>query len=594
MLIQPHTSRDNLVLTCNLGRWFSSLKKLPGRHRWDKRELIFQPSGANIAHIMDINPEAEWAEGAATFRDKFIELKQQEHNAREEKKEALEDESGYEHKTVPYDHQKRAFVISREKEAYGLFMEQGTGKTKVVIDNAAYLFERGKIDRVIVVAKNGVHHNWALNEIPAHLPDRIPRTVAFYTAGKTTNVEPKMRPGKLHFMCFAVEGFRSERAQELLVDWLESGRCLFVIDESSTIKNWTAQRTKFLCKVAHKAWESVSGELLRHFNYEHDLTDALIKGAVYRRIMTGTPITRGQENLFSQFYFLNPNILGHKNYTTYRAEYCIMGGFEGRAIIGYKKTEELQDIVDAHSFRVLKSECLDLPPKVYKRRQFDLAPGQRKLYDAYRRTAIEELQELLRNRDEDWFLTKGKELVITKALRLQQITCGLMPDNSGERIPGDNNPRLDILFDELEEYEGKTIIWTRFKRDQQDIFQHLGKRAVRYFGGVPEDERIEATHRFVKDDRIQFFVASQAAAYGHSLPAIGAIYHSQTSSLDIRLQSEDRCHGINRTIGPTATYTDLEALRTVDQKIIKALRDNKEIADTILKDPISLFMEEAS
>jgi hypothetical protein len=569
MTIQPY-DKKNLLLRCeSFGKWFTILKALPGNFKWKERDLLFAPVGANIAYLMEQCPDAEWKDGAERIRDEYILLKQQEDNTRAEKKDQLIDESGYEYKTAPFAHQRQAFLLSRERKVFALFHEQGCGKTKVIIDTAAYLFERGLIDRLVIVAKNGVHHNWIINEIPAHLPDRIGRTLAFYTAGKKKNIDPKTRPGKLHCMAFAVEGFSSERAREILEAWIRSGKALLVVDESSTIKNPSAQRTKFLIKI---------GEL-----------------AKYRRIMTGTPITRGQENLFSQFKFLDEDILGHRNFTTFRADYCIMGGFEGRAIVGYKKTEELTKIVDGHSHRVLKVDCLDLPPKIYKRQPFELHEGQRSLYDAYRKSAIEELQRMLEgHRDETWVLEKAKELAITKALRRQQIGSGLMPDASGQRLPGEKmNARMDALWTAIEEMgDGKLIIWVRFKQDLIDIHKALEKDAVGYYGGIKEQQRIDAVQKFVHNPKIKFFVASSAAAYGHSLPAIGAIYHSQSSSLDIRLQSEDRCHGINRTIGPTATYVDLEAIRTVDQKIIKALRSNKAIADIVLQDPVRLFMEE--
>lgn len=581
---------------------FHLLSGLPGKKKWKERELYFDASGANVDYVLRNWPDADWTEDCVAYRDQYIALKQQEDNIRAEKREMLEDSSGYEYKTIPYAHQKQCFLLSRDLEYFAIFHEQGCGKSKVAVDTAAYLYEHGKIDRVIVIANNGVHHNWIINEIPEHLPERIERTLAYFTSGKSKNVQPKTRAGKLHCMAFAIESFVSERSQELLLDWLSSGRCFVVIDESSTIKNPSAQRTKFICEAGHKVWE-LEGEgdsvtarfrkLLKMYSVGEAILEHLLCGAVYRRIMTGTPLTRGIENLYSQFFFLNPDILGHRSFWTFRADYCIMGGFEGKAIVGYKKTEELIKLIDGWSHRVVKSECLDLPPKVYRRVVFDLTKKQRDLYTAYRQSAVEEILEILEgHRDEDWALLKAQEIAITKALRLYQITCGLMPDDSGQRITGDN-PRMDVLKGQLDEATGKTIIWARFKPDLISIYDMLGsKKAVRYYGGVSEDERIEATRRFKQDDKCQFFVASSAASRGHSLPAVGAIYHSQSSSLDIRLQSEDRCHGIARTIGPTTTYTDLEALRTVEQRVFKALKANKELANMILQDPISLFMEE--
>jgi SNF2 family DNA or RNA helicase len=352
----------------------------------------------------------------------------------------------------------------------------------------------------------------------------------------------------------------------VVVAWLEDGTSLLVVDESSMIKNPSALRTKFIIKLGS------------------------ISNVHYRRIMSGTPVTRGQENLFSQFKFLDPNILGHKSFTSFRSEYCIMGGFESRQIVGYKKTEELIKIVDGHSHRVLKRDCLDLPPKVYKRRPYEMSPKQRKLYDAYRKGVIDELKALL---GEERALEKVNELVITKALRLQQIACGYMPDSLMEPIEEEKTERVRTTLEAVEEFgDNKLILWARFKPELRTLHKLLGDKAVGYYGGIDEKERISAIQRFVNSDKVRYIVGSSAMAYGHSLPAVGAIFHSQSSSLDIRLQSEDRCHGINRVIGPTATYVDLEAVRSVDKKIFKCLKENKQISDLVLQDPVSIFMED--
>jgi hypothetical protein len=176
------SGKDCLLTEFRVGPVFSLLKGMPGRNKWIDRNLAFQPTGANIAFILQHFPDAEWTGGSEILRDNWINLKMKEDNTRAEKHLQLVDNSGYEFKTVPYEHQKQAFVLSRDREAFALFHEQGTGKTKTIIDTAAYLYEKGEIDTLIVLAKNGVHINWVLLEIPAHLPDRIPYMAAYYTA----------------------------------------------------------------------------------------------------------------------------------------------------------------------------------------------------------------------------------------------------------------------------------------------------------------------------------------------------------------------------------------------------------------------------
>jgi hypothetical protein len=567
------SGKDCLLTEFRVGPVFSLLKGMPGRNKWIDRNLAFQPTGANIAFILQHFPDAEWTGGSEILRDNWLSLKMKEENTRAEKHEDLVDESGYEYKTVPYAHQKQAFLLSRDRESFALFHEQGTGKTKTIIDTAAYLYEKGEIDTLIVLAKNGVHINWVLLEIPAHLPDRIPFMAAYYTADmpkseyRSLFAGAETMTGMLRMMTFHIEGMNADKAREMLTHWLENSRAMVVIDESSRIKNHSAQRTKFIVK---------AGKL-----------------AKYRRIMTGTPVTSGIENLYTQFLFLDPKILGYESFYTFRNAFCIMGGFEGRSIVSYKNTEELIRIVDGHSHRVLKKDCLDLPPKVYRRSFFEMEGEQRKMYEAYRKNAIEELQHILGEEDG---LKRAMEISIVRALRLHQIACHMTPSEKPERLPGVNT-RIVTLMEELEEYgDHKVIIWVRFRLDQREIASLLGARAVGYYGEIPEAQRPSNVHRFVNDEKVRYLVASSAAAYGLSLPAAGAVYHSQTSSLDLRLQSEDRCHGINRTVGPTTTYTDLEAMEgkrsTVDRKIINTLRRQKSLADQITRDPISLFMEE--
>ena len=81
--------------------------------------------------------------------------------------------SDFKFKTKPYQHQYNVFMKSRDKESYALFMEQGTGKSKVILDNIAYLFRAGKIDSVIIAAPKGVYRNWINQEYEIHMPDDV-------------------------------------------------------------------------------------------------------------------------------------------------------------------------------------------------------------------------------------------------------------------------------------------------------------------------------------------------------------------------------------------------------------------------------------
>jgi hypothetical protein len=233
VIIESYKRGDLLITLEKLGAWFGILSKMPGRKRWeDRNKLVCEPSGANIAFLLEHCSEADWREKTAELRDRYIRLKQEEENTRADKREQLVDDTGYEYRTVPYQHQKDAFLLSRDREAFALFHEQGTGKTKVIIDTAAYLRGKGHIDKLIVLAKNGVHVNWVLNEIPTHMPERIAHTRTWYSSNRKNLpiIQPdKKRVGKLHSITFPIEGFSSKFAEEWLwLGWRMELLCLWL------------------------------------------------------------------------------------------------------------------------------------------------------------------------------------------------------------------------------------------------------------------------------------------------------------------------------------------------------------------------------
>ena len=251
-------------------------------------------------------------------------------------------------------------------------MEQGTGKTKVIIDSAAYLYANGAIDCMVVIAPNGVHRNWLSTEMPTHLPDWCPSKSMYYQSSMSKNKLEKSfndvytAQDCLKIFTFNVEAFVSKSAIFYMEKILLANNVLLVVDESSRIKTPGAKRTKIITKFG--------------------------KQAKYRRILTGTPITKGPEDVYSQFRFLDPLILGYDSYDSFRARYCVMGGFENRQIVSYQNTEELIEKVESHSFRVLKKDCLDLPPKVYQRHIVPMTKAQEKLYVQMKKNFVTELR----------------------------------------------------------------------------------------------------------------------------------------------------------------------------------------------------------
>ena len=539
--------------------WISAL---PGYKKWQGRDLLFSPTGANLQHIQDHCPDARWLGESAQILQDYLDSQREADQNRANKNTILE-ASDFAFKTVPFDHQQQAFLLSRDKKNFALLMEQGTGKTKVIIDTAAYLYANGKIDTLVVIAPNGVHRNWLTREVPAHLSDWCPYASEYYYSGMRKAHKQKFETAMyakdcLKILTFNVECFVSKIAIDYMNKIFLANNVMLVVDKSSPIKRPSAKRTKMITKFSTMA--------------------------KYKRVMTGTPVTRGAEDVYSQFKFLDPNILGYDSFYSFKSQYCVMGGWENKQIVSYRKLNELTKSIEGHSYRVLKKDCLDLPKKIYQRYPIELTKKQREIYDTLKKEFVTELEGERMTAPE----------AITRLLRLQQIICGWFPTEDRVLPIEGKNPRLEALNQILSEIDSKVIIWARFKADLKAIESDLGDKAVSYHGDVSNEAREDAVERFQNDPKIQYFIGQpQSGGIGLTLTAAEyAIYYSNSFDLETRLQSEDRCHRIGTTTN--VTYIDIEASKTIDAKIIKSLRTKKSLADRVNADPMSIFLEEES
>ncbi|WNV48674.1 DNA helicase [Pseudomonas phage Clover] len=450
----------------------------------------------------------------------------------------------YPFKTEPFNHQREEWLRSREEEARAIFWEQGTGKSKLTIDTACWLWLRGLIDGVLVVAPNGVHRNWVEKEIPDHVPDEVIKHVrAFHyqspkadTKWHKQAVKAVIEHKGFAWLTISYEAFMTASGKRALIDFFDKRRLLYVLDEAHYIKTPTAERTKSILRSA--------------------------KYAPFRRVLTGTPIAQGPFDAYSQIKFLiddywNKNQLG--TFTEFKQHFGIWkkgwnptafnpktkknDGNEYDVLVGYRRLDDLNALLQPVSSRVTKDDVLDLPPKLYSKRFFPMTPEQGKLYRQLRDEYIVWLETGGIERDaeavaaepspdacptclgkreveSDGFIYPcpdcgdapdlGAEgttpviaaLAITRLLRLQQITCGYLPtDDEAEpvyTIPGPNR-RLDLLCDLIEESQHKVIVWARFQMDItliMDALRERGISAVRYDGLVNDDERADAKARF--------------------------------------------------------------------------------------------------
>ena len=503
---------------------------------------------------------------------------------------------GFTFKVPPWKHQGLALRRSWDRDAYALFMEQGTGKSKVVVDTAAMLYLAGRIDALVVVAPNGVQRGWIKEQIPKHMTESVSwlgtwwlnKPSKRHLAGMDALFEPRFRG--LRVATFNYELLGTKTGAAALKKLVTTFRCLVVCDESHKIKNPKGQRVQVLYKLA--------------------------KHMTYRRVLTGTP---GNDpiSVYGQFLFLDEGILGYSSLVTYRAHFAHLEEDNSRTVeyimrnlvnkygedkaahmrpqvvrrdpeTGapmYRNLDELQRLMAPHSYRVLKRECLDLPPKVYSRRYVELTPQQRSLYNDVRDEYIALYDQHL--------LTAP--LAITRRMRMAQITGGFFSgDGSAAPVAIDGgNPKLASLLDTIAETQGKVVVWARFHPELELIAMELateyGTNSVaRYWGGVGSAKvRDAAKNAFTTDPRCRFFVAQQQAG-GTGLDglqvAATVLFYSNDESLITRLQAEDRAHRGGSEIHDKVTIVDIEAEDTLDRVLLDAFLNKKEVADAITGD----------
>ena len=453
-----------------------------------------------------------------------------------------------------------ALEKSWNKQNFAYFMEMGTGKTKVLIDNMSMLYDKGKVDGALIIAPKGVIKTWYEQELPAHLPNHIENVTVLWQANITKGQQEKLESlfeieTALHILIMNVEALSTDKGVKFAAKFLNSHKVIMAIDESTTIKTPTAKRTKNIIDLG--------------------------KSAKYKRIMTGSPVTKNPLDLYSQCEFLDPYLLDFTSYYAFRNRYAEMKTMHlrGRSIQvvdEFKNLGELSDTVKTFSERILKEDCLDLPPKNFTKRHIILTSEQRKAYDQMKKAAMAVLNGKVTT----------TMTVLTQLMRLHQITCGHFTADDGSVQLIENN-RIKELMNVLEETEGKAIIWANYQRDITNIIQNIVKvygpgSVVDYYGLTPQEERQDNIKKFQNDENCRFIVGTtQTGGYGITLTqANTVIYYSNGYDLEKRLQSEDRAHRIGQT--KSVTYVDLIAEDTVDEKIVKALRDKINIASEVL------------
>ena len=457
----------------------------------------------------------------------------------------------YKFKTKPYAHQITALEKSWNKEVFAYFMEMGTGKSKVLIDNISMLYDKGKINGALIIAPKGVYKNWYDSEIPTHLVDHVHKKAVLWQALINKKQEEKLSvlfksDTDLHILIMNVEALSTKKGLDFAAKFLSCHETLVAIDESTTIKNPGAKRTKNILRLSR-----------------------LCK---YRRILTGSPVTKSPLDLFTQCYFLDPFLLDFTSYYAFRNRYAEMreahfGGRSVQLVTSYKNLDELSETLKNFSYRVLKDDCLDLPKKTFMKRIIQMTPEQNKVYQQMKKMALAELN--------------GKVTTtmnaITQLMRMQQITCGHFKADDGTTQEIKNN-RITELIDTVDEIQGKVVIWAHWRNDIETIVKHLkdeygDNSVVTYYGDTSTEERQAAIKKMQNPKSpVRFLVGTpQTGGYGITLTGASTmIYYSNGYDLEKRQQSEARIDRIGQK--KPMTYIDIIAEGTVDEKIVTSLK----------------------
>jgi SNF2 family DNA or RNA helicase len=539
---------------------FTILKEVPSSWRkWEGRVLKCRPDPSAIVYLDKNFPDAEWV-----GKDVNALLNDAKRNASlaelvaTSKRSLLEDDGKYEYKTVPRDHQRQAFLLSRDSEYFALLMEMGTGKTKVGLDTACYLHRNRKIDVLLIIAPPGVNRQWITEQIPDHYPEDVdtliwrPTHPKYYQKQMDAILEPSSR---LRVLSMNVEAIRTRKGYEFSDRFLRTNGVggMMILDESTIIKNDTAA-------------QSIAARKL----------GLLCK---YRRIMSGAPVTRGMEDMFGQLNFLSSSILGLRTMTAFKHTYCYLEPIPGAPkyatkITGYRNIDEFQRKIAGYSFRVLKSDCTDLPEKTYMRVEVPLDKAQLAAYDQMRDEMLAELEDGTR-------ITAS--IKIANLIKLSQIACGIIRDEEG--IPHlISTTRHKRAIDLVEQNSGQIVLWARFKPDFVALAAELTKRGitfVEYHGGVRSGDREVNKQAFLSGSHRVFLGQPQSGGRGLNLQcADTSIYFSNSYDADQRWQSEDRIHRDGQQ-SDKCLYLDIIAPGTVDSKILDSLAVKQDIADAV-------------
>jgi len=484
-----------------------------------------------------------------------------------------------------YQHQITASNLLGENDNFALIMEQGTGKSRPIIDDWLARVSAGTAEDLVILAPKGCYCNWiGTDEEPGELtlwipPEQLAKINIGYWRSSATTIHRQMQENLLHaksprFLAMNIEALnRPGKARGYLQRFIDGRKVIGVIDESTTICHEEAARTEWILEILSPRF-------------------------VARRILTGLVAPESPMDLYTQYRYLDWRIIGQKSFWGYKNRYGVVQQIDFRpaaqkvmdevhrkfyrkptVVVGYRNLEELTEKIMVKSYRVLKQDVLDLPPKIYQFWDVELTAEQDRIYNQMKNMAMAQLKS-------GEFTTASQKL--DQLGKMQHILCGHVRKESGELEDIPEN-RTEAVVEILHQHAGKAIIWCPWPQALRKIRDRLQEEfgpdsTVSFWGETTLDKRLEARERIQGDNACRFIVSNQSVGkFGNTWTACNmVIYFANSFDNEDRQQSEDRAHRIGQT--KSVTYIDLRARGTIDEKLIKVLRKKITISSTLQGD----------
>jgi SNF2 family DNA or RNA helicase len=525
---------------------YSFLASLPGHKKYTDYGAMFAATRTHLERFRETFGDVEIRDTDGTLAELFKPIPP-----------IVEHERRTTPTVTPFAHQEKALNVGLSRDKYAFFYEMGLGKTAIMLNLCAELYARGEIDRAIIITTKRVVPQIVEEQYPLHFPKGVPCKIAAFPSTKAN----KLFKYPEHSLLIAVAGYgalQSENQTKELIAFAKDKRTAMFLDECQNIKGYTTKRFENLWKLRP--------HLCRKY------------------LFSGEPAPLGPVDLFSQFKFLDENILGHSSLTSFRNAYCIMGGYEGREIVSYRNLPELSKSIQPHSEYLKIDSVLDMPEQVYHTVKIQPSVEQRTLYDRMELDFVVSVEAATKESD-SVIMTKLAKNAASKFMTLQQISNGFFYSDAEEdeargKLVVINDDKAEYVAQELIERNGKTVVFARFHADLDALgraFAKEGIKAVEFSGRKDNAHNEKARLAFLNDPTVEVFFATQASGgTGLNLQvAHRTIYYSNSFSYGDRIQSESRTWRAGQN--KTCLYYDLVTFN-IDKLILENLQMKQDLS----------------